>query len=159
MSSIVLPSTRERIIAKLTSLLNSHLAEQLVEQIYLQCSDKMFKPKVRNLVMSLDKSRDTFSATFHQQLMEGYITPKQAVSMNAFQRNPEAWTVEQAKIDEHNQQAIKNEKFRARSKDYKCPSCRLKDAYFYQMQNRSGDEGMTLHLECVPCGYKWQINT
>ena len=149
----------DKSIAYLSTLTNHTIATQMIEYINKHIQYSLFEPLVRNLCMNLDRSCSTFSQEFHDQLMNGDITPNQAVMMNAFQRNKTAWLIEQTKIDQNNEQAIKNEKFRARSTDYTCPSCHLKDSYYYAQQDRRGDEGMTLHLECVQCGQEWTKNT
>lgn len=41
-----------------------------------------------------------------------------------------------------------------------CDKCNNTEAYFEQMQTRSGDEGSTQFYTCtnVKCGFKWKIN-
>jgi DNA-directed RNA polymerase subunit M len=37
-----------------------------------------------------------------------------------------------------------------------CPKCGHKIAYYWQVQTRSGDEGMTTFYRCVKCSQTWR---
>jgi DNA-directed RNA polymerase subunit M len=37
-----------------------------------------------------------------------------------------------------------------------CPKCGNKEAYYWQVQTRSGDEAMTTFYRCVKCGQTWR---
>ncbi|EZG45940.1 DNA-directed RNA polymerase subunit [Gregarina niphandrodes] len=37
-----------------------------------------------------------------------------------------------------------------------CPECSHKEAYFYQLQIRSGDEGATTFFQCTHCHARWK---
>lgn len=37
-----------------------------------------------------------------------------------------------------------------------CRRCKNKKVTSYQLQTRSGDEGMTTYYTCISCGYKWK---
>lgn len=37
-----------------------------------------------------------------------------------------------------------------------CPKCGHKVAYYWQLQTRKGDEGMTAFYRCVKCGQTWR---
>lgn len=37
-----------------------------------------------------------------------------------------------------------------------CPKCHHKRAYYWQVQTRSGDEGMTTFYRCCKCGQTWR---
>lgn len=39
---------------------------------------------------------------------------------------------------------------------YFCGKCKSKNTYYYQMQTRRADEGMTTFVECVNCGNRWK---
>lgn len=43
------------------------------------------------------------------------------------------------------------------TKLYPCPICRVRDATYKKQQDRSFDEGESLHLKCAKCGKKWRI--
>jgi DNA-directed RNA polymerase subunit M/transcription elongation factor TFIIS len=45
--------------------------------------------------------------------------------------------------------------YEAASAIFECPSCNAKKSRFRQLQTRSGDEGSTLFLTCLACGYEW----
>lgn len=37
-----------------------------------------------------------------------------------------------------------------------CPKCGCKVAYYWQVQTRSGDEGMTIFFRCQDCAQTWR---
>lgn len=37
-----------------------------------------------------------------------------------------------------------------------CPKCSNRVAYYWQLQTRKGDEGMTAFYRCVKCGHTWR---
>ncbi|MHA1594819.1 MAG: transcription factor S [Candidatus Baldrarchaeia archaeon] len=37
-----------------------------------------------------------------------------------------------------------------------CPKCGNNRAYYYQLQTRRADEGMTTFLRCTKCNYVWR---
>jgi DNA-directed RNA polymerase subunit M len=37
-----------------------------------------------------------------------------------------------------------------------CPKCNYKEAYFWTMQTRAGDEAETRFFECVKCKHRWR---
>jgi DNA-directed RNA polymerase subunit M len=37
-----------------------------------------------------------------------------------------------------------------------CPKCENKEAYYWQVQTRSGDEAMTTFYRCVKCRQTWR---
>ncbi|MFW9830710.1 MAG: transcription factor S [Candidatus Thorarchaeota archaeon] len=37
-----------------------------------------------------------------------------------------------------------------------CPKCNNKEAYYWQVQTRSGDEAMTTFYRCTQCGQTWR---
>ncbi|MFX1319547.1 MAG: transcription factor S [Promethearchaeota archaeon] len=37
-----------------------------------------------------------------------------------------------------------------------CPKCGHKEAYYWQVQTRSGDEAMTTFYRCTNCGQTWR---
>lgn len=62
------------------------------------------------------------------------------------------------KIDEAKEIAVLNEKqvdvFPIVSNE--CPKCNWKEAYFWTMQTRSGDEAETRFFKCTKCKYTWR---
>lgn len=38
----------------------------------------------------------------------------------------------------------------------KCPKCENKEAYFWTVQTRAGDEAETMFLECKKCKHRWR---
>ena len=43
------------------------------------------------------------------------------------------------------------------TKMYLCPQCHKRDATFYQLQTRSGDEGYTTFIQCQFCEHRWTL--
>ncbi len=37
-----------------------------------------------------------------------------------------------------------------------CPKCKHRQAYFWTVQTRAGDEAETRFFECVKCKYRWR---
>ncbi|MHA1409185.1 MAG: transcription factor S [Candidatus Odinarchaeia archaeon] len=37
-----------------------------------------------------------------------------------------------------------------------CPKCKHKEAYYWQVQTRAGDEPSTTFFRCRKCGYTWR---
>lgn len=40
-----------------------------------------------------------------------------------------------------------------------CPKCKNREAYFWTVQTRAGDEAETRFLECTKCKHRWRSNT
>ena len=40
-----------------------------------------------------------------------------------------------------------------------CPKCKNREAYFWTVQTRAGDEAETRFLECTRCKHRWRSNT
>ena len=38
----------------------------------------------------------------------------------------------------------------------KCPKCAYKDAFFWSVQTRAGDEAETRFFQCVKCKHRWR---
>jgi DNA-directed RNA polymerase subunit M/transcription elongation factor TFIIS len=43
------------------------------------------------------------------------------------------------------------------TKMYACPQCHKRNATFYQLQTRSGDEGYTTFIQCQICEHRWTL--
>ncbi len=43
--------------------------------------------------------------------------------------------------------------------DEECPKCKNKEAYFWTVQTRAGDEAETRFLECTKCKHRWRSYT
>ncbi len=43
------------------------------------------------------------------------------------------------------------------TKMYACPQCHKRNATFYQLQTRSGDEGYTTFIQCQMCEHRWTL--
>lgn len=43
------------------------------------------------------------------------------------------------------------------TKMYLCPQCHKRNATFYQLQTRSGDEGYTTFIQCQICEHRWTL--
>lgn len=43
--------------------------------------------------------------------------------------------------------------------DEECPKCKNKEAYYWTVQTRAGDEAETRFLECTKCKHRWRSNT
>jgi DNA-directed RNA polymerase subunit M/transcription elongation factor TFIIS len=39
---------------------------------------------------------------------------------------------------------------------FTCPRCKKRECIYQMVQMRSGDEGMTAAVECIPCGYRFR---
>lgn len=40
--------------------------------------------------------------------------------------------------------------------EQECPKCTNKEAYFWTVQTRAGDEGETRFFQCTKCNYRWR---
>jgi DNA-directed RNA polymerase subunit M/transcription elongation factor TFIIS len=40
---------------------------------------------------------------------------------------------------------------------YKCGKCKKRECSYYEMQTRSGDEPMTIFINCLNCGNNWRM--
>ena len=65
--------------------------------------------------------------------------------------NPERWA-EHKRLEEHESMPV----MPATTDLFTCPRCREKKCVYEMVQTRSGDEGMTASVECIPCGFKFR---
>lgn len=47
---------------------------------------------------------------------------------------------------------------KAMTSEFRCNRCGHRETSYYQMQTRSGDEPMTLFVECCNCGNRWKMS-
>lgn len=90
-------------------------------------------------------------------LCNGLIDPNNVGKMKIKDLNPLILKEIYATIDARRRVKIK----KTFTTQFKCPRCRKRCAQKEEEQKRSGDEGVTLKLECMveTCRKKWEINT
>jgi transcription elongation factor S-II len=90
-----------------------------------------------------------------EKLKSGIITPIQLGSMTYEEMNPEKW----ASRNQTKQTRLLNtycaENLQASTDMFFCRKCKTNNCTFYQLQTRSGDEGMTTFVTCVDCNKHW----
>jgi len=48
------------------------------------------------------------------------------------------------------------EKQESMTDQFKCGRCKQRKCTYYELQTRSADEGMTIFITCLNCGWRWR---
>ena len=140
--------------------LNATVIEQLDDCIYQLAQEKAsgklteiwYRNKCRFLSNNLTKNS---ASELIQQLNSGTITPQGLLSLEPHQFDASNWKNVLANRKYIAEQA--NKENIATTNDYKCGRCGRRKCTYFERQDRSADEPMTIHITCCHCGHKWKI--
>lgn len=138
-----------------------HTVSQVVEQNTL-CA---YRNAARLLCRSLSENK-----ALRDDILSGNISVTRAVEMRPRDLHPQAtmWADQEKRAKEYDakktnaeaEQARKTKLLQQESGTYspRCPKCHTTNITFYQLQTRSGDEGMTTFYSCLApsCQIRWR---
>jgi transcription elongation factor S-II len=90
-----------------------------------------------------------------EKLKTDLITPIQLASMNYEEMYPEKWESRNQTKQLRLEKTYCAENLQASTDMFFCRKCKKNNCTFYQLQTRSGDEGMTTFVTCVDCNAHW----
>ena len=158
---------RSNVAIKLSEvLLNENLATNMERGVYnytiKQATDKQIIKKWDNIYfveLYKNRLRTIYINLKNDNILELILTkkikPQELVFMSHQEMLPEKWNpiIEDLKIKNENKYIPKVE---ASTDNYTCRKCKSKQCTHYQLQTRSGDEGMTTYVACIDCGTSWK---
>lgn len=135
-----------------------------VSDVIEQETLRSYRNRVRLLARTLTKN-----AALRNNIVRGTLSVDHLVHMSPRHLNPKArwWSDQDQHARDQVQQKVQDEEAQAqKSKLLKkedgvmaqCRKCRTTNVSFYQLQTRSGDEGMTTFYQCLEktCGAEWR---
>ena len=160
---------RDVCIAQFDELIVNHSHSKLLEKaiynyIITKCTLKNIVKKWENpLFVELYISRiftilsnlRNNSVLLHKLKTE-IITPIELSQMKPEEMNPEKWEDRLQTKKLRFERTYCTEKLQASTDMFKCSKCKTNNCTFYQLQTRSGDEGMTTFVTCVDCNKRWK---
>jgi DNA-directed RNA polymerase subunit M/transcription elongation factor TFIIS len=115
------------------------------------CNKQLYQNIVDNLVSNLNEND---SPLLHK-LNNGELLPSNLLhDLGAWCPESSARVMKQVELEKK----IKQPSLVANSSQYQCRGCKSRETYIELQQNRSSDEGMTVHIRCVKCGNYWRDN-
>jgi DNA-directed RNA polymerase subunit M/transcription elongation factor TFIIS len=114
----------------------------------------IYEDKINNILLNLDPSNHLQNKTFKENILNGYINPKEVAFMSPFQLHPEKWNylLKKKEYKEWRENTV------AYSDAYKCRKCGESKSKISQIQTRSADEPMTTYVSCVVCRHTFKFN-
>ena len=86
----------------------------------------------------------------------GDLTAHHVPRMQPHELMPENYVAIKEKAAKRNKAAATGNDVLAWSDQYTCSRCKQSKVRFFELQTRSADEPMTLHIICGVCGKRWQ---
>jgi transcription elongation factor S-II len=113
--------------------------------------------KIISVCTNLNKeSKSVTNTTFRVNVLNGSIDIADIPNMTPQQMNPKYW--EEIVNTNNAKDNVLNSFKKNTTNDYECSNCHKSECEYYTAQIRSADEGSTIFLECIPCGFKWKID-
>lgn len=147
-SDLVIPvelAIRHKTIKDVDNLKNAHDFETY-RTIYLT--------NARHIIANLKNNNQINNLTLIEKVNQGSITPDVLVDLNPQDMFTERWhTLIEKKLHDINNLTKDPE---ATTDLYQCARCKRNKCTYFQRQDRSADEPMTIHITCCYCGKKWR---
>ena len=108
----------------------------------------------RHIISNLRINNYINNIQFIENINNGKITLEEAINMTPQEMHCDRWRVlvEKKKIDIDN--SIKDPE--ATTDMFRCGNCHRNKCTYFERQDRSADEPMTIHITCCYCGRRWK---
>jgi transcription elongation factor S-II len=114
----------------------------------------LYMSLVRHYLVNLTKNNEINNEQFISDLNTGKISVETAASFTPQEIHPERWRVlVEKKLNDLDKMTRDPE---ATTDMFRCGKCRRNKCKYFERQDRSSDEPMTLHITCCYCGNKWR---
>jgi DNA-directed RNA polymerase subunit M/transcription elongation factor TFIIS len=168
--SLRLQPYRSKVIEQLGS---SDLNDDLVNQFEKSCYDKslvdaerlkcsrnfdqyknLYMGICRHIIANLKEDNTINNVKFIEMVNSGQITPEEAIELSPQEMHTDRWRVllERKQVDLD--KLIKDPE--STTDMFRCGKCRRNKCKYFERQDRSADEPMTLHITCCYCGNYWK---
>ena len=108
----------------------------------------------RHLIVNLVSGNSINNTHFIDQINQGLISLEEAVEMTPQEMYKDRWKV---LIDKKLLDIDKSTKDPEATTDmFSCGKCHRNKCKYFERQDRSADEPMTIHITCCHCGRKWK---
>lgn len=114
----------------------------------------LYRSLVRHYLVNLMKSNEINNEQFISDINTGKISLETAANLTPQEMHAERWKVlVEKKLNDIDKMTRDPE---ATTDMFKCGKCRRNKCKYFERQDRSADEPMTLHITCCYCGNKWR---
>jgi DNA-directed RNA polymerase subunit M/transcription elongation factor TFIIS len=117
----------------------------------------LYLEKARSNISNIDKNSYIENGRLLKRLYEKEFLPHEIAFMKPENIFPERWTGILDLYLKKYENAYEN-RVVAMTDMYRCGKCKKRECTYYEVQSRSGDEGMCCHVRCVNCGNGWKIS-
>ena len=162
--------SRDTVIRRLEETdLHPDLIRPLEEQVYqktlqeieqLRCGrqaeiyQSLYLANCRHLIANLKADNNIGNRQLIERVNQGQLALAQLVRLAPHAMHPERWhTLVEKRQYDLDQSTKKPE---ATTDLFWCGRCHKNQCTYYESQDRSADEPMTLHITCCKCGLKWK---
>jgi DNA-directed RNA polymerase subunit M/transcription elongation factor TFIIS len=114
----------------------------------------LYLTNARHMIANLTLGNEINNADLIQKVNDGLISIDQLVNMTPQEMHSERWQtlIEKRKLDVD--KSTKDPE--ATTSLFWCSRCNRNKCTYFQRQDRSCDEAMTIHITCCHCGKKWR---
>lgn len=116
----------------------------------------LYLEKARSSISNIDKNSYIKNERLLKRLEEKEFLPHEIPFMKPQNIFPERWTDTLDAYIKKYEHAYEN-KVVAMTDMYRCSRCGKRECSYYEIQSRSGDEGMCQHVRCINCGHGWKF--
>ena len=122
-------------------------------------TNSIFKKIYLNKSISLYSNIDTNSYICNKSLITKILKNKIDISKIAFMSFQELFPEHSKEfLDEKykREKLMYEDKQESMTDQFKCGRCKQRKCTYYELQTRSADEGMTIFITCLSCGWRWR---
>lgn len=128
------------------------------EKLRCTCNSDLYKNLYlaicRHIIVNLIIGNSINNTHFIDEINNGLISLEQAVEMAPQEMHKDRWRV---LIDKKQMDIDKSTKNPEATTDlFWCGKCHRNKCKYFERQDRSADEPMTIHITCCYCGRKWK---
>ena len=163
---------RDKVLSILNqkTVLKKEYVEPLEDLLYLKSKDEaevlklrknryndftnLYMANSRHLIANLKSGNCINNVRFIEGINNGTIGLKKAVYMSPQEMHPDRWKVLLDKKESNIDKATKDPE--ATTDMFRCGRCHRNRCKYFERQDRSADEPMTLHITCCNCGNYWK---
>lgn len=151
---------RDKSIAFVKKLIkNDNMADKIEKSLFNYCVRTLKNEGVKNITMNSKPFRERYSSEIYKLMSSiksnkdfNLIKKEYDDSLSYFDR----MIYDKERIYDNKKLRLITHVNEPVSGIHKC-KCGCEKVYSYELQTRSGDEGMTVFLQCSDCGKKWKL--